>query len=81
MVDRHLTIGGLAKRSGVVTSALRCWEELGLMPARSGSCQRRYPESAIGLLGVILCSETPRHAPSRNFGLGGPFYLGRKDLV
>ncbi len=55
MGDRHLTIGELAKRTGVATSALRYWEELGLMPAPVRvSGQRRYPESAIGLVGVIL---------------------------
>ena len=55
MVDRHLTIGELAKSTGVATSALRYWEERGLMPAPVRvSGQRRYPESAIGLVGVIL---------------------------
>ena len=32
MGDRHLTIGELAKRTGVATSALRYYEELGLIP-------------------------------------------------
>jgi DNA-binding transcriptional MerR regulator len=55
MVDRHLTIGELAKSTGVATSALRYWEELGLMPAPVRvSGQRRYPESTVGLVGVIL---------------------------
>jgi len=55
MGDRHLTIGELAKRTGVATSALRYWEELGLIPAPVRvSGQRRYPESAIWLVGVIL---------------------------
>ncbi|HZD69091.1 MAG TPA: MerR family transcriptional regulator [Actinomycetes bacterium] len=55
MADRHLTIGELAKRTGVATSALRYWEDLGLIPAPIRvSGQRRYPESAIGLVGVIL---------------------------
>ncbi len=55
MGDRHLTIGELAKRTGVATSALRYWEELGLRPAPVRvSGQRPYPESAIGLVGVIL---------------------------
>ncbi|HZA78031.1 MAG TPA: MerR family transcriptional regulator [Acidimicrobiales bacterium] len=55
MVDQHLTIGELAKRTGVATSALRYYEELGLMPAPIRvSGQRRYPESAVGLVGVIL---------------------------
>ncbi len=55
MIDRYLTIGELAKRTGVATSALRYYEELGLIPAPVRvSGQRRYPESAVGLVGVIL---------------------------
>ena len=55
MDDRHLTIGELAKRTGVATSALRYYEELGLLPAPGRvSGQRRYPESAVVLVGVIL---------------------------
>jgi len=55
MVDRHLTIGELAKSTGVATSALRYWEELGLMPPPVRvSGQRRYPESAVRLVGAIL---------------------------
>jgi DNA-binding transcriptional MerR regulator len=55
MSERLLTIGELARRAGVATSALRYWEELGLLhaPARI-SGQRRYPESAVALVGVIL---------------------------
>jgi predicted site-specific integrase-resolvase len=45
MPDRHLTIGELAKRTGVATSALRYYEEFGLIPAPARtSGQRRYPE-------------------------------------
>ncbi|HXV93199.1 MAG TPA: MerR family transcriptional regulator, partial [Pseudonocardia sp.] len=49
------TIGELARRAGVAASALRYWEGLGLLPApaRAGG-QRRYPESAVALVGVIL---------------------------
>ena len=55
MSDRYLTIGELAKRTGVATSALRYYEELGLIPAPVRvSGQRRYPESAVGLVGMIL---------------------------
>jgi DNA-binding transcriptional MerR regulator len=51
----ELTIGELARRAGVATSALRYWEDLGLMPAPDRiSGRRRYPESALGLVGVIL---------------------------
>jgi MerR family redox-sensitive transcriptional activator SoxR len=55
MSERLLTIGELARRAGVATSALRYWEELGLLPAPVRiSGQRRYPESAVALVGVIL---------------------------
>lgn len=55
MSERLLTIGELARRAGVATSALRYWEELGLLPAPARiSGQRRYPESAVALIGVIL---------------------------
>jgi len=55
MPDRLLTIGELARRAGVATSALRYWEEIGLLPAAARiSGQRRYPESAAELVGVIL---------------------------
>jgi len=55
MADRDMTIGELAGRTGVATSALRYYEELGLMPAPVRIAgQRRYPESAVWLVGVIL---------------------------
>jgi MerR family redox-sensitive transcriptional activator SoxR len=55
MGDPRLTIGELAKRTGVATSALRYYEELGLIPAPVRvSGQRRYPEPAVGLVGLIL---------------------------
>ena len=54
-MSEQLTIGDLASRTGVATSALRYWEELGLLPAPVRvSSQRRYPPSAVGLVGVIL---------------------------
>lgn len=50
-----LTIGELARRTGVTASALRYYEEFGLLspPARM-SGQRRYPESAVRLVAAIL---------------------------
>jgi DNA-binding transcriptional MerR regulator len=55
MSERLLTIGELAHRAGVATSAVRYWEELGLLPAPARiSGQRRYPEAAVGLVGMIL---------------------------
>jgi MerR family redox-sensitive transcriptional activator SoxR len=50
-----LTIGELARRAGVNASALRYYEELGLLPAPARiSGQRRYPESAARLVAAIL---------------------------
>jgi DNA-binding transcriptional MerR regulator len=50
-----LTIGELARRAGVSASALRYYEELGLLPAPARmSGQRRYPESAARVVGTIL---------------------------
>jgi DNA-binding transcriptional MerR regulator len=55
MSDRLLTIGELARRAGVSTAALRYYEERGLLPpAARTSGQRRYPESAVGRVGIIL---------------------------
>ena len=49
-----LTIGELARRAGVTTSALRYYEELGLLPAPARiSGQRRYPESAARRVAAI----------------------------
>jgi DNA-binding transcriptional MerR regulator len=51
----RLTIGELARATGVAASALRYWEQVGLLPAadRVGG-QRRYPASAVRLVGVVL---------------------------
>jgi MerR family redox-sensitive transcriptional activator SoxR len=50
-----LTIGELARRAGVTTSALRYYEELGLLPPPARiSGQRRYPETAARLVAAIL---------------------------
>jgi DNA-binding transcriptional MerR regulator len=55
MSERLLTIGELARRAGVAPSAVRYWEELGLLPAPARiSGQRRYPASAVELVGIIL---------------------------
>jgi DNA-binding transcriptional MerR regulator len=60
-VDTPLTIGELARRTGVATSALRYWEASGLIPAPVRVAgQRRYPESAVGLVGMILLLQDVR---------------------
>ena len=53
--QRQLTIGELAAETGVATSTLRYWEELGVLPpAARVSGQRRYAASAVMLVGEIL---------------------------
>lgn len=53
--DGLFTIGELARRTGVSTSALRYYEEVGLLPPPARmSGQRRYPGSAARIVGMIL---------------------------
>jgi MerR family transcriptional regulator, redox-sensitive transcriptional activator SoxR len=50
----QLTIGELAARSGVATSALRYYEARGLIAAaRTGGNQRRYPRAALRRVAFI----------------------------
>jgi MerR family redox-sensitive transcriptional activator SoxR len=50
-----LTIGELASKTGLATSALRYYEELGLLPApKRVSGQRRYEANAVTVVGVII---------------------------
>ena len=50
-----LTIGELARRTGVARSALRYYEELDILqPNDRRSGQRRYDEAAVALVGAIL---------------------------
>jgi DNA-binding transcriptional MerR regulator len=46
---RHLSIGELAERSGVATTALRYYDQLGLVrpAARDSGGRRRYAASAV----------------------------------
>ena len=54
MADEFLTIGDLAARTGVTASALRYYEQLGIVrPARRESGQRRYARSAVDVVGVV----------------------------
>jgi DNA-binding transcriptional MerR regulator len=49
------TIGEISKRTGVAASALRYYEEVGLLPpAPRVSGQRRYGRSAVDLVGMIM---------------------------
>jgi MerR family transcriptional regulator, redox-sensitive transcriptional activator SoxR len=54
MDDATLTIGQLASRSGFNASAIRYYEEQGVLPepARVGG-QRRYTEEAVRRLGIV----------------------------
>jgi DNA-binding transcriptional MerR regulator len=55
MSGQWLTIGELAHRTGLAPSALRYYEELGLLPPPPRtSGQRRYDRSAVERVGVIL---------------------------
>jgi MerR family redox-sensitive transcriptional activator SoxR len=50
-----LTIGELGRRTGVAPSALRFYEEIGLLaPAARVSGRRRYGPDAVGSVGAIL---------------------------
>ena len=55
MADETLTIGELARRTGAAPSALRYYEEIGLLapPARV-SGRRRYGPEAVGIVGAVL---------------------------
>ena len=52
---QRLTIGDLAQQAGVATSALRYYEELGLLrPAERRAGRRYYDEGALDVVGGIL---------------------------
>jgi len=53
-----LTIGEIARRSGVASSALRFYEEKGLIVSeRAGSGHRRYPRSALRRIAFIVFAQ------------------------
>ena len=55
MSEQRYAIGELADRTGVAPSALRYYEELGLLPpAPRVSGQRRYGPAAVEAVGMIL---------------------------
>jgi DNA-binding transcriptional MerR regulator len=55
VADRLIPIGELARRTGVAVTALRYYDELCLVrPKSRASGQRRYAESAIREVGVVL---------------------------
>ena len=61
----ELTIGEVARRTGVATSAIRYYESIGLLPEpERESGQRRYRESVIGRLAFVGVAQ------SAGFSLG-----------
>jgi MerR family redox-sensitive transcriptional activator SoxR len=57
-VESVLTIGEVAKRSGVAPSALRFYEERGLIRSeRAGSGHRRYPRSVLRRISFIVFAQ------------------------
>ena len=53
-----LTIGEVSRRSGVATSALRFYEERGLISSeRAGSGHRRYPRSVLRRIAFIVFAQ------------------------
>lgn len=54
----RLTIGEVAKRAGMRTSALRYYEEVGVLPpAERISGQRRYDEAVLARLAVVQLAQ------------------------
>jgi MerR family redox-sensitive transcriptional activator SoxR len=57
-MDSTLTIGEVARRSGVASSALRYYEELGLIASeRAGSGHRRYPRAVLRRIAFIVFAQ------------------------
>jgi DNA-binding transcriptional MerR regulator len=80
MPDHPLTIGELARRTGVATSALRYYEERGLLPTPSRiSGQRRHPESAVGIVGIILLLRDVGFSLAEQKTLMGARTVARED--
>lgn len=81
MVDERVTIGELARRTGVATSALRYWEELGLLPAPARvSGHRRYPPSTARQVGMILLLRDVGFTLREIKTFMGPGGAGRREL-
>jgi len=59
MNETAITIGELAKRSGVATSAIRFYEEQGLISStRTGGGQRQYRRETLRRVGFIRAAQT-----------------------
>jgi MerR family redox-sensitive transcriptional activator SoxR len=57
-MNEMLTIGEVARRSGVASSALRFYEQRGLIASqRSGSGHRRYPRSVLRRIAFVVFAQ------------------------
>jgi MerR family redox-sensitive transcriptional activator SoxR len=57
-MEKVITIGDVARRSGVAASALRFYEERGLIASeRRGSGHRRYPRSVLRRIAFIVFAQ------------------------
>jgi len=57
-MDEYLTIGDVASRTGMATSALRYYEDRGLITSlRTDGNQRRFPRSVIRTVSVIRAAQ------------------------
>ncbi len=57
-MDDELTIGEVARRTGVATSALRYYEDRGLISSsRTAGNQRRFPRSVIRTVSIIRAAQ------------------------
>jgi MerR family redox-sensitive transcriptional activator SoxR len=57
-VDDLMTIGEVARRSGVAASALRFYEERGLIHSeRAGSGHRRYPRAVLRRIAFVVFAQ------------------------
>jgi MerR family redox-sensitive transcriptional activator SoxR len=57
-MSRVLTIGEIARRSGVASSALRFYEQRGLITSeRAGSGHRRYPRAVLRRIAFIVFAQ------------------------
>lgn len=57
-MDRELTIGALARRTGLSVSAIRFYEERGLVrPGRNAGGQRRFARSDIRRLSFVMIAQ------------------------
>jgi MerR family redox-sensitive transcriptional activator SoxR len=58
-VERRITIGALSERSGIATSAIRFYEERGLITSvRTSGNQRRFPRETLRRLAVIKVAQS-----------------------